>query len=54
MPFRGRRPGTPDLDAHADYSSVNPVVALQHYRGVDYLPAGGERHLKDLLDTYVR
>lgn len=44
-----RRNGETDCYAHWEYSAINPLTALKHYRGVDYSPKKGERLLEEKL-----
>lgn len=44
-----RRNGETDCYAHWEYSAINPLTALKHYRGVDYSPKKGERLLERKL-----
>ncbi|MBP1988305.1 hypothetical protein [Halolamina salifodinae] len=44
-----RRNGETDCFAHREYSAINPLTALKHYRGVDYSPKKGERLLVQKL-----
>lgn len=44
-----RRNGETDCFAHWEYSAINPLTALKHYRGVDYSPKKGERLLEQKL-----
>jgi len=48
----------PDQDgtavyAHAEFSAINPVVALKHYRGVGYDPQAGAEQLRAKLPSGV-
>lgn len=41
--------GTTDLYAHAELSAINPLTALDHYRGEGYSPEKGEALVRERL-----
>lgn len=47
--FPGEEPGTTDLYAHKEYSSVNPRVAVEHYRGSGKDVQAGVSEVRDRL-----
>lgn len=48
FPPEGNGTGT-EVYAHYEYSSINPLTALRHYRGEGYSPGKGEERLHELL-----
>ncbi|GAB7094531.1 hypothetical protein JCM30237_16840 [Halolamina litorea] len=44
-----RDTGGTDCFAHWEYSAINPLTALRHYRGKDYSPKQGREKLRNRL-----